>query len=101
MRSVEVASGVWLISAHLAPRPFASAFWPCLIGSLLASLVYLTLNILEGGCICAICLAVAFLGVGALAKFHPFAATYIYIAPAAILTGFASTRGALYPKFFS
>ena len=92
----------WLISSHLAPRPVASAFWPCLVGSLLASVFFLTLNILEGGCIGIICLTTGLAGVGVLAKFHPFAAAgYFYIVPAALLTGLAATRGLLYPKFFS
>jgi len=92
----------WLISAQLAPRPFASAFWPCLIGSLLASAFFVTLNLLEGGCIGLICLLTGLLCVGVLAKFHPFAAAgYYYIVPAAMVAGFAATRGIFYPKFFS
>ena len=62
----------------------------------------MTLNIVEGGCICAICLAVGILGIAAVARFHPFAAArYMHVVPASILTGFAATRGLLYPKFFS
>ena len=97
-----VGFSAWLISAHLAPRPFASAFWPCLVGSLLASAFFLTLNILEGGCIGVICLTTCLVGVHVLGRFHPFAAAgYTYIVPAAMLTGFVATRGILYPKFFS
>ena len=92
----------WLISAHLAPGPFASAWWPCLIGSLIASVVFVTLNLVEGGCIGLICLITILLGVGVFAKFHPSAAAgYYYIIPAALLTGFVATRGIFYPKFLS
>ena len=92
----------WLISAHLAPRPFASAWWPCLIGGVIASVVFVTLNLLEGGCIGLVCLTTGIIGVGALSKFHPAAAEgYYYILPAALLTGFVATRGVFYPKFFS
>ena len=92
----------WLISAHLAPRPFASVWWPCLIGSVIASVVFVTLNLLEGGCIGLVCLTTGIIGVGAVAKFHPAAAAgYYYILPAALLSGFVATRGVFYPKFFS
>jgi len=92
----------WLISAHLAPCPFASVWWPCLIGGVIASVVFVTLNLLEGGCIGLVCLITGIIGVGAFAKFHPAAATgYYYILPAALLAGFVATRGVFYPKFFS
>ena len=91
----------WLISAHLAHRPFISAWWPCLIGSLIASVLFVTLNLLEGGCIGLISLSTSLLAIGALSKFHLVSADYYYIIPAAFLTGFVATRGILYPKFFS
>ncbi len=92
----------WLISAHLGHRPFISTLWPCLIGSMLASVLFVTLNLLEGGCIGLICLTTSILAVGALSKFQLFTATdYYYILPAAFFTGFVSTRGILYPKFLS
>ena len=93
-----VAFSGWLISAHLAPRPFASAFWPCLVSSLLGTVLFVTLNIVEGGCICIICLALSLLSISVVAKFHtpPVGS---YIATTAILTGFASTR-ILHAKLF-
>lgn len=92
----------WLISAHLAPRPFASAWWPCLIGSVIASVFLVTLNLIEGGCVGVILLVLGLLAVGVFAKNHPAeAAGCYYIIPAAILTGFVATRGIFYPKFFS
>ena len=86
----------WLISAHLAPRPFASAFWSCLIWTVLANLLFVTFNVLEGAFICLICVVTAGfaiplgprLGVPALP----------YIALAAFIGGFASSR-VLYTKF--
>ncbi len=92
----------WLISAHLAPRPFASVWWPCLIGGVIASVVFVTLNLIEGGCIGVVCLATGIIAVGAFSKLHPAAAAgYYYIIPAALLTGFVATRGIFYPKFYS
>ena len=91
----------WLISAQLAHRPFSSAWWPCLIGSLIASVLFVTLNLLEGGCIGLMVLPTCLLVVGACVKFHLATTDYYYILPAAFLTGFVATRGILYPKFFS
>lgn len=92
----------WLISAHLAPRPFASVWWPCLIGGVIASVIFVTFNLIEGGCIGVIFLLLGLLAVGVLSKHHPAAAAgYYYIIPAALLTGFVATRGVFYPKFFS
>lgn len=92
----------WLISAQLAPRTFASAWWPCLIGSVIASVIFVTLNLIEGGCIGVIFLLLGLLAVGVLSKHLPaVVAGYCYIIPAALLTGFVSTRGIFYPNFFS
>lgn len=92
----------WLISAHLAPRPFASVWWPCFIGSVIASVFLVTQNVIEGGCVGVILLVLGLLAVGVLSKNHPAAAAgYYYIIPAALLTGFVATRGVFYPKFFS
>ncbi|MHB1082890.1 MAG: hypothetical protein ACYC67_26075 [Prosthecobacter sp.] len=92
----------WLISAHLAPRPFASAWWPCLIGSVIASVFLVTLNLIEGGCIGVVCLVTGIIAVGAFSKLHPEAvAAYYYILPAVFLTGFVATRGIFYDEFFS
>ena len=92
----------WLISAHLAPRPFASVWWPCLIGGVIASVLLVTLNLIEGGCAGVILLVLGLLAAGVLSKHLPAeAAGYYYILPAAILTGFVATRGVFYPRFFS
>lgn len=92
----------WLISAHLAPRPFASVWWPCVIGSVIASVLLVTQNLIEGGCVGVILLVLGFLVTGALSKHLPAeAAGYYYILPAAILTGFVATRGILFNRFFS
>lgn len=92
----------WLISAHLAPRPFASVWWPCLIGSVTASVFLVTQNLIEGGCVGVILLVLGLLAAGVLAKNHPAeAAGYYYILPSAILTGFVATRGVFYGGFFS
>ena len=97
-----VLCSTWLISAHLAHRHFISAWWPCLIGSLIASVLFVTLNLLEGGCIGLMVLPTCLLVVGACVKFQFYgAADYYYIIPAAFLTGFVATRGILYPKFLS
>ncbi len=78
----------WLISAHLAPRTFASAWWACFIGSVFASVVFVTFNLVEGGCIGVVCPATGIIAVGAFSKLHPAAASgCYYIIPAALLTG--------------
>ncbi len=92
----------WLISAHLAPRAFASAWWPCFIGSVIASVLLVTQNLIEGGCVGVIFLVLGFLAIGVLSKHLPAeAAGYYYILPAALLTGFVATRGILHDRFFS
>ncbi|MFZ2277790.1 MAG: hypothetical protein WAW39_08320 [Prosthecobacter sp.] len=92
----------WLISSHLAPRPFASVWWPCLIGSVIASVIFVTFNLIEGGCIGVIFLLLGFIAIGAFSKFHPAAAAgYYYVIPAALLTGFVATRDIFYSRFFS
>jgi|GEM_PF-2496702 len=92
----------WLISAHLAPRPFASVWWPCVIGSVIASVLLVTQNLIEGGCVGLIFLVLGFLVTGALSKHLPAeAAGYYYILPAAMLTGYVATRGILFDRFFS
>lgn len=97
-------SGVfaWLISAHLAPRPFASVWLPCLIGSVIASVFLVTLNLIEGGCAGVILLVLGLFAAGVLSKHHPAeAAAWCYILPSVVLTGFVATRGVFYGGFFS
>lgn len=84
----------WLISSHLSPHPFASVWWPCLIGGVIASVFLVTQNVIEGGCVGVVLLVLGLLVVGVFEKNHPAAAEgYYYILPAAILTGFVATRG--------
>jgi hypothetical protein len=92
------ALSAWIISTHFAPRPFVSAFWMCLLWTVLANLLFFTFDVLEGAVIFLPCLLVAVctipmgsrLGLPALP----------YIALTALSAGFLSSR-ILYAALFS
>jgi hypothetical protein len=89
------AFSAWLISTHLAPRPFASAFWPCLICTVLANILFFTFNVLEGAVVFLVCLLVAVCTIPIGARLG--APALGYIALAACIAGFVSSR-ILYTK---
>jgi hypothetical protein len=80
----------WLISAHLAPRSFASAFWPCLACIVAGSLVLVIYNIIEAAYIGCLFLVVAFVFIPVSRKLHQ--PPLRYLLAAAVLGGFTSSR---------
>jgi hypothetical protein len=80
----------WLISAHLAPRSFASAFWPCLAGIVAGSLVFVLYNGIEAGFIGCMFLALALVCIPIARRVHKPALPYLLAA--AVLGGFTSSR---------
>lgn len=68
---------------------------------MIASVFLVTMNLIEGGCVGVILLVLGLFAAGVLSKYLPAEAPgYYYILPAAILTGFVSTRGCFLRRVF-
>jgi len=80
----------WLISSHFPARTLESAFWFCLLGGFVTSVILATFNWLEASVILLVLLGLSVASTGVLTRLHfPTAG---YIMTAASLIGFASTR---------
>jgi hypothetical protein len=80
----------WLIATHLAPRSFASAFWPCLACIVAGSLVFVLYNLIEAAYIGCVFLVLALVFIPVSRKVHKPALPYLLAA--AVLGGFTSSR---------
>jgi hypothetical protein len=85
------AFSAWLISSHLAPRPFATAFWPCLGCTVFMSAVLITFTVVEAVIACGILFLVGLVGTPSLAR-RLSAPALPYVAASALVAGFASSR---------
>jgi len=87
-----VLAGVcaWLISTQLVPRSFTSVFVPCLIGTVLATVLFVTFNVIEAAIQCAIYLVLAVFSIPIAAHFQ--APAFPYVAAASFISGYAASR---------